>query len=157
MAKPYSGQVEAQRERAAFRTGLWSEQLLVIETSPRGGSLPPWQQQLLVLELPRHNEAGLQPEALLLQGGGAGFGFVTFLMCVWGTWIPESEVSGWKLFYLDYPDQSCRSRQRQHGREAFILQTHHFQFLLNNLWQILCGLWELAPGLLYGSLQMCLK
>lgn len=44
----------------------------------------------------------------------------------WGTWTPESEVSGWKLFYLDCPDQRCGSPlQGQHGREAFILRTNH--------------------------------
>lgn len=49
------------------------------------------------------------------------------------------------------------SSRNSEGKHSFSGQIPYFPFLLTNLWQILCGLWELAPGLLYGSLQMYLE
>lgn len=149
----------------SFRTGLpscslWSEQLLVIESSPHGGSLTPWQQQPQCW-----NGPGTMKQVHSQKCSGYRWGRLCGLcLCYlwnvhWRTLIPQSEVIYWKPVYLYYPDQrwTLHLRSSTEGRHLSTRQITYFQFLLTNLWQVPCRFWEFVPGLLYCSLKMCLK
>lgn len=164
MAKQYSGQMEAQRERAEFRTGL----LPSLKWAAAGyWNQPTWRVPAAMATAAdgagttraQWGRSTARSALATDEGGGACFGFAIFLMCVGGLGLPSLRLAAGNLSTSTAQTKGVdlRSRGNTEGKHSFSGQITYFPFLLTNLWQILRGLWALAPGLLCGSLQMCLE